>query len=773
MPDPISQTAEVVQDLFNQAPCGYHCLDRNGTFVHINDTELQWLGYSRDELVGRKKIQDLLEPDSLRKFEEYFPVLKTKGIVRDVEIQVVRKDGSILPVWLTASAVFDDRGQFVMSRSTLYDATGRRRHEQAWLRLAAIVDSSEDAIIGETEDRIIMEWNPAAEAIFGYTAEEIRGRPSSLLVPPERLQEYEVNSARLRKGEGLRHLETVRVRKDGLRIDVFLTISPINDPQGVLLGFSTIARDVTANKAAELALHASERNYRELMEAAPDAILKVDQRGRMILMNQAAERMFGYGRAELIGKSVDMLVPGGSRGFHSRHRETYNRDPRVRPMGIGLELRAQTKSGALLPVEISLSPGHEDGAPAVIAVIRDVTERSRVEEKLRRSEEKLRQSEKLEALARLAGGTAHEFNNLLTMIMGYAELLEADFSEQERPSGYLQKIRLASKRAANLTRQLLAFGRKQMLSPQILDMNAIVTDAGQLLSRLMGEGTKTVVVSAPRPSWVRADAAQIEQMIANLASNATDAMPQGGTLTITLKNLELADDDVRQHHGLGPGPYVLLSFADTGVGMPPEVQARIFEPFFSTREFGKAAGLGLATVYGIVTQSGGTISVHSQLGVGTTFNVYLPRLTEEQAALRAAVPPTMEELAGSGTILLVEDQPHLLELSREFLQRLGYVVLPASNGEQAIDIAGAFQGRIDLLLTDIVMPGMNGRQLSNQLRAARPGMKVLYVSGYTDEVFGEQGISPGEAFMEKPFDLETLGQKVKQVLRPAPGPVAV
>ncbi len=262
-------------------------------------------------------------------------------------------------------------------------------------------------------------------------------------------------------------------------------------------------------------------------------------------------------------------------------------------------------------------------------------------------------------------------------------------------------------------------------------------------------------------------------MIANLASNATDAMPQGGTLTITIKNLELADDDVRHHHGLGPGPYVLLSFADTGVGMPPEVQARIFEPFFSTREFGKAAGLGLATVYGIVTQSGGTISVHSQLGVGTTFNVYLPRLTEEQAALRAAVPPTMEELAGSGTILLVEDQPHLLELSREFLQRLGYVVLPASNAEQAIDIAGSFQGRIDLLLTDIVMPGMNGRQLSNQLRAARPVMKVLYVSGYTDEVFGEQGISSGEAFMEKPFDLETLGQKVKQVLRPASGPVAV
>lgn len=769
MPDPISQTAEVIQDLFNQAPCGYHCLDRNGTFVHINDTELQWLGYTRDELVGRKKIQDLLAPESLRKFDEYFPVLKSIGIVRDVEIQVVRKDGSILPVWLTASAVFDDRGQFVMSRSTLYDATGRRRHEQAWLRLAAIVDSSEDAIIGETEDRVVMEWNPSAEAIFGYTADEMRGRPYSLLVPPERLQEYETNTVRARKGEGIRHFETVRLRKDGRRIHVFLTVSPIKDPQGVLLGFSTIARDITASKAAELALQASERNYRELMEAAPDGILKVDQRGQIILMNQAAERMFGYGRAELIGKSVETLVPGGSRGFHKGHRETYNRDPRVRPMGIGLELRAQTKSGALLPVEISLSPGHEDSAPAVIAVVRDVTERSRVEEKLRRSEEKLRQAEKLEALARLAGGTAHEFNNLLTMIMGYAELLEADFSGQERSSGYLQKIRLSSKRAANLTRQLLAFGRRQMLSPQVLDMNAIITDAGQVLSRVMGQGTKTLVVTAPRPAWVRADAAQIEQMIANLASNAADAMPHGGTLSISLKNLELVDDDVRQHHGLSPGPYVLLSFADTGVGMPPEVQARIFEPFFSTREVGKAAGLGLATVYGIVTQSGGTISVHSQLGVGTVFNVYLPRLTEEQAALRAAVPPTMEEMAGSGTILLVEDQPHLLELSREFLQRLGYVVLPASNAEQAIDIAGSFQGRLDLLLTDIVMPGMNGRQLSNQLRAARPGMKVLYVSGYTDEVFGEQGISSGEAFMEKPFDLETLGQKVKQVLRPAPG----
>lgn len=504
-----------------------------------------------------------------------------------------------------------------------------------------------------------------------------------------------------------------------------------------------------------------------LIAAAPDAILEIDPEGRITFSNEAAERIFGYSRAELEGMAVESLVPPSLRAGHTRQRETYTQHPRTRPMGVGLGLKAQRKDGTLFPVEISLSPSPSQSGLNVIAVVRDVTERAKAEEKLRQSEDRLRQAEKLEALARLAGGTAHEFNNLLTMILGYADLLQPALADagSEGRLPHLEKIRIAARRAADLTRQLLAFGRRQMLMPQVLDLNLLVADAARVLARMVGREIEISVVPASQPAWIRADAAQVEQMIANLVVNAREAMPRGGKLTLTVSRVDLNDEEARRHHGLAAGPHVLLSVTDTGVGMPPDVQARIFEPFFSTRQFGKAGGLGLATVYGIVSQSGGSISVQSRLGVGTTFNVYLRCLTESQVLQQTTILPATEKLTGTESILLVEDQPHILALSREFLERLGYTVWPAPGAEEALQLSRGCSSEIQLLVTDIVMPGINGRMLAQQLRLERPGLKVLYVSGYTDEVFGTgAALSPEESFLEKPFELEILGQRIRELL---------
>lgn len=637
-----SASLEAIEVLFNRAPVGFHSVDADGTFLHVNDTELAWLGYTREELVGKKKVQELLTEESLAAFHSGFPQLKAEGSARDVELVFRRKDGTLFPVVLNSTAVVDPDGEFLMSCSVLYDMAQRAGVDQATLRFAA------------------------------------------------------------------------------------------------------------------------ERRFQRLLEAAPDAILEIESDGRIALANESTDRMFGYSRDELVGQNVEMLVPAGMRAGHRAHRAAYSHHPRSRPMGIGLQLNAQKKDGTLFPVEISLSPIPADGETSVIAVVRDVTEHRRAHELLHRSEERLRQAEKLEALARLAGGTAHEFNNLLTMVLGYSELLQPLVeSNQERE--YVEKIRVAAKKAASLTRQLLAFGRRQVLMPQVLDLNVVVAETVKVLARVMGEGVETMFISAPEPAWVRADSTQIEQIIANLVVNAREAMPHGGKLELTLDNVELSEDDIRPLPGLIPGPYVLLRVSDTGVGMDPQVQARIFEPFFSTRQFGKAAGLGLATVYGIVSQSRGAIFVQSQPGVGTTFSIYLPRLAEDEAP--ELNRKSLDSLRGAETILLVEDQPHLLELSCEFLQRLSYRVLTAASGEEAIEVAERFAGEIDLLLTDVVMPGINGRQLALELKKTRSSMKVLYVSGFTDEAFDQDAsLASGEVLLEKPFELEELARKIREML---------
>jgi PAS domain S-box-containing protein len=518
--------------------------------------------------------------------------------------------------------------------------------------------------------------------------------------------------------------------------------------------------DVESNATSRL----NEERFRRLLEAAPDAILEVNDDGRITLANAAAERMFGYSRAELIGQTIEMLVPEDKRSVHTRYRAGYAENPRIRPMGPGLELEVQRKDGTLLPVEISLSPNSSHDADNVIAIVRDVSQRTQMEAMLRVSQERLRQAEKLEALGRLAGGVAHEFNNLLSMILGYSELLLPTL-EAAVSRTYVARISSSAKRAAALTRQLLAFGRRQVLKLRFLDLNAVVTDSCQIALRLLDDSLEMSVLPAPEPAWIKADPAQIEQILANLASNAQAAMPDGGKMTFAVSNIEIDVEHASQYPNLIPGKYVVLSVSDTGSGMNPEVKARLFEPFFSTREFGQGTGLGLASMYGIVLQSGGGVSVHGEPGKGTTFQVFLPRVQPEEACEPTVVPgKDIESLRGTETILLVEDHGPLLELASEFLQGLGYQLLTANLPLKALEISSNYTHKIDLLLTDVLMPGMNGRELAQRLRIQRPDMKVLYVSGFADRTFEEGDPSGPESFMEKPYEFDELARRIREIL---------
>lgn len=488
----------------------------------------------------------------------------------------------------------------------------------------------------------------------------------------------------------------------------------------------------------------------------------MDSSDAIITLNRAAEEMFGYSREELLGQSVDLLVPEAMRAAHVQRRESYTHDhPQIRPMGVGMELSARQKDGTMLPVEISLSPNQSGNDLTVVAIVRNMTTHRRMQEAVRKSEERLSQAQKLEALGRLSGGIAHEFNNMLTMVLGYAELLQASLSGDAVLSGYVEKTRNAARRASNLTRQLLAFGRRQVLEPQAMDLNSAVVDTCQALARTM-EDIEIITLPSMEPARVNADRGQIEQMLFNLASNAREAMQPGGRLTFAVSIVNVGQGGMPSHPELMDGRYVLLAVSDTGEGMKPEVKARIFEPFFSTRDFGKGQGLGLAAVYGIVNQSGGGIAVSSEPQSGTTFSIFLPWIAGEDASGVSTV--STPALRGSETILLVDDQPQLLAMMRTFLEKMGYAVMTAALPTQALQIAGGFQGEIHVLLTDVMMPEMNGLELAHKLREARPAVKVLYVSGYTDQNLDNlPGVDPAAAFLEKPFALEDLALKLRNL----------
>jgi len=515
-----------------------------------------------------------------------------------------------------------------------------------------------------------------------------------------------------------------------------------------------------ALRAAQESLRRSEMNFRSLVTNAPYGICRCNSEGQLLDANPALLAMLGYSSTEeLAGQHLGELYADTRHWFeladHLRSAAPFN----------GLIVEWKRKDGTPTAVRVSgrsVSNGDKERTFELFA--EDVTER-------RALEQQLQQSQKMEAVGRLAGGVAHDFNNLLMVISGYSEFLLDRLGPDPAVRGPAQEIASAAGRATSLTRQLLAFSRKQMLAPKILDLNGVVTENLKMLTRMIGEDIDLVMVPAAGLGAVRADSGQIEQVIMNLAVNARDAMPSGGKLTIETSNVSLDDEYARFHAPLKPGNYVMLSISDTGAGMDSETQSHIFEPFFTTKGV-KGTGLGLSTVYGIVKQSGGYIWVYSEPAKGTTFKIYLPRVAELLAEIPAQVAVLPESVAtepGTETILLVEDETNLRYLARQYLEKQGYRVVEAADGAVAMQIAVAHEGIIHLLLTDVIMPGMNGRELAQRISEIRPNVKVLYMSGYTENVIGRNGtLDAGVRLLQKPFTLRDLKTKVREVLHTSP-----
>jgi PAS domain S-box-containing protein len=519
----------------------------------------------------------------------------------------------------------------------------------------------------------------------------------------------------------------------------------------------------TALRAAQEGLRRSEINFRSLVTNAPYGICRCDSAGQVLDANPALLAMLGYSSArELTGKHLGELYADTQQWFELadqlRSAASFN----------GLTAEWLRKDGTATVVRVSgRAVSNGDKVRTFELFAEDVTER-------RALEQQLRQSQKMEAIGRLAGGIAHDFNNLLMVISGYSEFLLDRLGPEPALRTPAQEIASASVRATSLTRQLLAFSRKQMLAPKILDLNGVVTENLKMLTRVIGEDIDLVMVPSAELGAVRADVGQVEQVIMNLAVNARDAMPSGGKLTIETSNVSLDEDYARFHAPLNPGNYVMLAISDTGAGMDSETQSRIFEPFFTTKG-PKGTGLGLSTVYGIVKQSGGYIWVYSEPGKGTTFKIYLPRVAEvaeSSAKVTALAESTSAE--GTETILLVEDEANLRCLARQFLEKQGYRVLEAADGAAAMQIAVAREAMIHLLLTDVIMPGMNGRELALRISEILPNVKVLYMSGYTENVIGRNGmLDVGVRLLQKPFTLHDLKSKVREVLDSRPFPQEV
>ncbi|VTR91318.1 multi-sensor hybrid histidine kinase : Multi-sensor hybrid histidine kinase OS=Koribacter versatilis (strain Ellin345) GN=Acid345_3014 PE=4 SV=1: PAS_9: HisKA: HATPase_c: Response_reg [Gemmata massiliana] len=519
----------------------------------------------------------------------------------------------------------------------------------------------------------------------------------------------------------------------------------------VWTGLTVHALDLRLRDAEEEARQRAEV-LRAVMGSVPDAVITMDDRGIIRSANPAADRTFGYPEGELVGHPMRELV---AEPLNTELAEAPSAAKRP-TNGIGREVQGRRRDGATFPAELSVAAFQLGGAAHFTVVVRDTTGRKKLEEQFR-------QAQKMEAVGRLAGGVAHDFNNLLTIINGYCEVLLAARTYTNADRTAAEAIRDAGDRAAALTRQLLTFSRKAITEPQVLDLNEVVTRSVKLLDRLIGADVVLSTAPAQDLAPVRADPSQIEQVVMNLAVNARDAMPKGGRLTIETRNVRLDEGDEETYPDLAPGRYVQLAVSDTGEGMTEEVKARMFEPFFTTKAPGRGTGLGLAMVYGVVQTHGGYVDVYSELGVGTTFKILLPATTETEP--RSRPDDRVPVKRGTETVLIAEDEDGVRRLARLTLESQGYRVLEAANGAEAIAVAAAHAGPIHMLVTDVVMPGTNGRKAAEAIRAQRQNLKVLFMSGYTDDAVVRHGIVEAtDAFLQKPFTPQSLAHKVRAVL---------
>jgi PAS domain S-box-containing protein len=723
--------------------------DLDGIVTSWNAGAELLFGYPAAEAIATS-VSRLMPPGLDDEALELVDAMRRGDVVKLDDTRRVTRGGTEVVVSLTASPVRNELGRVVGAAQVIRDVT---EHQQAENRLRE----------REEQLRLYAQNTPAAVAMFDrdmrYLVASRRwledyhlgdapivGRSHYELLPdlPER---FRAGHQRCLAGSVERCDEDRFVRADGSVMWIHWEIRPWRRSDGTIGGIIIFTEDVTARREQESALRASEDRYRSLFDAAPDGILIADGDSNYIDANPSMCQMLGYERRELIGlHASDIVAPA----------EVVHVAPALETIHSGAEYHREwafrRRDGSVFPAEV-MATKMPDGN--LVGMVRDVSDR-------RSLEAQYQQAQKMEAVGRLAGGVAHDFNNLLTSILGYCELLleGSALSDTVRPD--VLEIQKAGVSAASLTRQLLAFSRKQIIEPELLDLNVVVGGVQGMLARLIGEDVTIAMSLGPDPGWVLADRGQLEQVLMNLAVNARDAMPRGGTLTIETRRVDLDQHYAAAHFAVQPGPYVALLVTDTGDGMAAEVQAHLFEPFFTTKDAGKGTGLGLATVHGIVSRCGGSVTVYSELGQGTSFAVYFPHAQPCDGPIDDA-GATTDPPAGSASILVVEDSAGVRDLVRRLLSRKGYVVLTAADADEATRIVD--EQAIDVLLTDVVMPGGSGPELTSRLADTHPDLKVIYMSGYTEEAVVQHGVvRAGIAFLHKPFTSRALSQKIHEVL---------
>jgi PAS domain S-box-containing protein len=628
-----------------------------------------------------------------------------------------------------------------------------------------IIGSMMDPLIVVDPDERIRIVNKATAELLGYKKEELIGNPVAVLFSAT-VNEAADNGTELEKlpkGDELRNYETFFKAKDGKNIPILFSRSLMRDKDGNIVCMVCAGRDITERKRAEEALRESEERYRSILNNIEDGYYELDLAGNFTFFNDSLCRALGYSKKEMMGlNNRQYMDKETAKKVYEAFNRVYATGEPYRAYDWEIIRKDGTKR--IQESSVSLMRNARGERIGFRGVARDVTEKKKAEQEMAALQEQLRQSQKMEAIGQLAGGIAHDFNNLLTVIKGYSQLSLMELQEGDALKGNIEEIQRAAERAANLTRQLLAFSRRQIMEMKVLDLNTLMRDLDKMLHRVLGEDIGLATLLAADLGRLKADAGQMEQVIVNLAVNAKDAMLNGGKLTIETANVELDEAYARAHIAVTPGRYVMLSVSDTGCGMTPEVKERIFEPFFTTKEKGKGTGLGLSTVYGIVKQSGGNVWVYSELGMGTTFKIYFPRLDEPLEKLREKV--RIEEIRrGSETILIVEDEEEVRKVAVRMLEKQGYTVLEARHEEEALLFCEQRKEPIHLILTDVVMPQMSGRQLIDRSRQVRQDFKVLYMSGYADNTIVHHGVlEKGVNYIQKPFTVNGLAGKVREVL---------